>query len=89
MNDSTHHSYTLEIMAELTGVSTQTIVHYQEHGLIKSDFDDETVRAFNRIEHLRESCEMNLHGLKLVTSMLEELERLREELRARNRNGLP
>ena len=85
MNDSTPQSYTLEILAEITGVSSQTIVLYQEHGLIKPDFDDETVRTLNRIEYLRETCEMNLHGLKLVKEALDEVERLREELRTLGR----
>lgn len=74
-------SYSLEIVSELTGVSTQTIVQYQEHGLIQPALDDETIRALRRIEHLRETCEMNLSGLKLLTQLLEEVERLRSELR--------
>ncbi|MDP1589740.1 MAG: chaperone modulator CbpM [Prosthecobacter sp.] len=78
-----NETYTLQVLAEITGVSTQTIVQYQEHGLIRPEFDDETIRALRRIEHLRESCEMNLAGLKLLTSLLEEVEQLREELRAR------
>jgi DNA-binding transcriptional MerR regulator len=81
MNDATPQTYTLDILAEITGVSTQTIVQYQEHGLIRPDFDDETVRALRRIEHLRETCELNLAGLKLLTSLLEEVEQLRAELR--------
>lgn len=81
--------YTLQILAEITGVSTQTILQYQEHGLIRPasgrepQFDDESVRALRRIEHLRETCEMNLAGLKLLTSLLEEVEELRAGLRAR------
>lgn len=74
-------SYSLEIVSELTGVSTQTIVQYQEHGLIQTTFDDETIRTLRRIEHLRETCEMNLAGLKLLTQLLGEVERLRAELR--------
>ena len=81
MNDATPQTYTLDILAEITGVSTQTIVQYQEHGLIRPDFDDETVRALRRIEHLRETCELNLAGLKLLTNLLEEVEQLRAELR--------
>lgn len=81
MNDATPQTYTLDILAEITGVSTQTIVLYQEQGLIRSDFDDEAVRALRRIEHLRETCELNLAGLKLLTSLLEEVEQLRAELR--------
>lgn len=78
-----NETYTLEVLAEMTGVSSQTIVQYQEHGLIRPEFDDETLRALRRIEHLRETCEMNLAGLKLLTSLLNEVELLREELRAR------
>ena len=81
--------YTLEILAEITGVSTTTILRYQEHGLIhpvsngEPHFDDEAVRALLRIEHLRDTCEMNLAGLKLLASLLEEVEKLRAELHAR------
>ncbi len=78
-----NETYTLEVLAEITGVTTQTIVQYQEHGLIRPEFDDETIRALRRIEHLRETCEMNLAGLKLLTDLFNEVEQLREELRAR------
>ena len=84
MHDSTQQDgYTLDILAGITGVSTQTIVQYQEHGLIRSQFDDETVRVLRRIEYLRETFEMNLGGLKLLTHLLDELEQLRQERRAR------
>jgi DNA-binding transcriptional MerR regulator len=85
MSDSSSQTYTLEILAETTGVSTQTIVQYQQHGLIRPEFDDETIRALRRIEHLRETCEMNLHGLKLLTQLLDEVEQLRDELRRAKR----
>jgi DNA-binding transcriptional MerR regulator len=78
-----NETYTLQVLAEITGVTTQTIVQYQEHGLIRPEFDDDTIRALRRIEHLRETCEMNLAGLKLLTGLLNEVEQLREELRAR------
>ena len=83
MSDSTPQTYSLEILAQTTGVSTQTIVLYQEHGIIRPDFNDDTVRKLRRIETLRETCEMNLHGLKLLTQLLDEVEQLRQELRAR------
>jgi DNA-binding transcriptional MerR regulator len=79
MNASTN--YTLELLAEITGVSTQTIVQYQEHGLIRPPLDDETVRILRRNEHLREMCEVNLAGLKLMNELLNEVEQLRSELR--------
>lgn len=84
MNSSaTESAYSLEMLAEVTGVSTQTIVEYQSCGLIPPDFDDETVRLLRRMEHLRETCGMNLRGLKLMEALMAELECLRAELRAR------
>lgn len=76
-------TYTLEVLAQLTGLSTQVLVSYQEHGIIQPQYDDDTVRRLRRIEHLRESCEMNLEGLRLTARLLDEVERLREELRQR------
>ncbi|HRH97011.1 MAG TPA: chaperone modulator CbpM [Prosthecobacter sp.] len=85
MSDSSPQTYTLEILAETTGVSTQTIVQYQEHGLIRPEYDDDTLRALRRIQHLRETCEVNLNGLKLLTQLLDEVEQLRDELRRAKR----
>lgn len=86
MNDSMPQAeYTLEVLAEITGVSPQTILHYQEQGILfrsGPNFDDEAVRILRRIEQLRESCNLNLNGLKLLAALLDEVERLRDELRA-------
>ncbi|MFM2167860.1 MAG: MerR family regulatory protein [Verrucomicrobiota bacterium] len=76
-------TYTLEVLAQMTGLSTQMLVSYQEHGIIQPQYDDDTVRRLRRIEHLRESCEMNLEGMRLMARLLDEVERLREELRRR------
>ncbi len=79
-------SYTLEILAEISGASTETILHYQEHGLIRArgaHFDDEALRAVRRMEHLRETCGLNYSGQRLLADLLDEVERLRAELRAR------
>lgn len=76
-------TYTLEVLAEMTGISSQTIVQYCEQGIIRPQFDDDTVRSLRRIEHLRESCEMNLGGVKLLSQLLAEVEQLRDELRHR------
>ena len=81
-------AYTLDIVAELTGVSSQTILHYQEQGLIHpvastGDFDDETIHTLRRIEHLRHTSEANLTGIKLILELLDEVDRLNTALRAR------
>jgi DNA-binding transcriptional MerR regulator len=80
-----NETYTLEVLAEITGIETTTLIQYQEHGIIRPQFDDETVRRLRRAEHLRESCEMNLEGMKLLTHLLEEVEQLREQLRQHQR----
>ncbi len=80
-----NESYTLELLAEITGIETTTLIQYEEHGIIRPQYDDETVRSLRRAEHLRQSCEMNLEGLKLLTRLLNEVEQLREELRMLHR----
>ena len=83
-------TYTLDVLCELVGVSSKTILHYQENGLIvpaggsgSRRFDDETLRTLRRIEHLRARYEMNLRSLKFTLGLLQELERLRDDLRSR------
>jgi DNA-binding transcriptional MerR regulator len=77
-------TYTLETVAEITGVSSQTILHYQEHGLLRSSgFDDEAVHTLRRIDYLRSTCETNISGLRLILDLLDQVERLQTELRAR------
>lgn len=71
-------TYTLDVVAKITGLSSQTILHYQESGLIPSaTYDDETVRTLRRIEHLQRTCGVNEQGLRLILSLMQELERLR------------
>ena len=89
----TEATYTLDLVAEMTGVSTQTILHYQEQGLLSArhtmateaalELDDETLRSVRRIEHLRTHYEANLAGLKLMPDLLDEVERVQRDLRAR------
>lgn len=77
-------SYPLEVVARFTGISSQTILHYQEQGLIRdTDLDDDAVRALRRIEHLRSSYETNVSGLKLIMDLIDQVERLQADLRAR------
>lgn len=78
-------TYSLDIVAEITGVSSQTILHYQEQGLIRTkELDDDAVHTLRRIEHLRATCEANDSGLKLILGLMDEVERLRAVVRARS-----
>ena len=81
-------TYQLEIVAQLTGLSSQAILRYQEHGLIHPagnprEFDEEAVHTLRRIEHLRQTCETNISGLKLILDLMNQVERLQSELRSR------
>ena len=81
-------TYTLDIVAELTGVSSQTILHYQDQGLISpaastGGFDDETIHTLRRIEHLRVTSAANLTGIRLILELLDEVDHLKAALRAR------
>jgi MerR family transcriptional regulator/heat shock protein HspR len=81
-------TYQLEIVEKLTGVPSQTILHYLEIGLVRTsaaqgEFDEETLRTLRLIEHLRETCEVNMSGLKLILELMNQVEALRAELRAR------
>lgn len=85
-------TYTLNVVAGVCGVSSHTIVHYHEQGLIRSIadddsgaecFDDETVRRLRRIEYLRQTYGMDIAALKLTLNLMDEVDRLRSELRSR------
>lgn len=84
--------YSLDVLAKLAGISGDVILRYQEQGLLSArpesraespQFDAAALLALRRIEHLREACGLNVHGLKLMMGMVQEIERLREELRLR------
>lgn len=77
-------AYSLDTLAAEAGVSSETILQYQEQGLIRPQFDDETVRLLRRAEFLREACEMNARGVRLLSHLLDEVERLHQELRRRH-----
>jgi MerR family transcriptional regulator/heat shock protein HspR len=83
--------YTVEILARLSGVSSETILLYHERGLLHPSagpvpdlsFDDESLRRLRRLESLREAGGMNLSGLCLVARLLDEIDDLRNQLRGR------
>ena len=91
-DEDTDLFYSIDVIAELSGVDPQTILHYQAQGFIRPStpsakdealFDAECLRQLRRIEHLRSTCEVNDTGLKLILDLLHETECLREERRQR------
>jgi len=84
--------YTLEVVAQLSGVASETILRYHEQGLIhvhphspshETTFDDEALRTLRRIDHLRTQHQLQERSLKFVLNLMSEVERLRAELRRR------
>ena len=75
--------YTLEVIARISGVDADTILHYQELGFIRpvenagEQDDDETLLTLRRINHLRETCGINEAGLRLNLELMADLEQLR------------
>lgn len=89
-DDEADVCYSLEVIAELAGLNTRTILHYQEQGFIRpvsreageaALFDAGSLRQLRRIEHLRATFGMNDAGLKLILDLLHEVECLRQERR--------
>ncbi len=79
-------SYSVEVIAEMAGVDTRTVLHYHEIGVIAPvsdamEFDEIGLRHLCRLEQLRQSHGLSDSGLKLIAELLAEIELLREERR--------
>jgi DNA-binding transcriptional MerR regulator len=83
--------YTIETAAHLVHLPRRMILIYCKHGLISpvADpegggyyFNDEAIRDLRRIEYLRTVCGINLVGIKMILRLMNEAERLRNEVRS-------
>jgi DNA-binding transcriptional MerR regulator len=82
--------YSIEAAASLARVSRRRIAVYCRHGLVAPvmdpdaggwQFNDEAIRRLRQIESLRAVCGANLAAIRLILDLMEEVERLRQELR--------
>ncbi|HUB66449.1 MAG TPA: chaperone modulator CbpM [Candidatus Methylacidiphilales bacterium] len=80
--------YSIEMVERITRVSKDRILVYQRHGIIsaisprgKPRFDDEAVHKLRRISRLLSEYGVNEKGAVVLSSLLDEVERLREEIR--------
>ncbi len=82
--------YTLEMAERLAHVPRRMIAIYYKHGLVSpvADpvcsgfyFNDEGIRALRHIEYLRTACGINLVGVKLIFTLMNEAEKLHAEVR--------
>ena len=82
--------YNLDAAAHLAGVSRRSILVYCRAGLVRPilrppygvmEFTEEAIHAVRRIEHLRTVHGLDLAWLKTMFDLLDEVDRLRAELR--------
>jgi DNA-binding transcriptional MerR regulator len=87
--------YSIETVVQITQTPRHQIAVYCRHGLISPVtaperegwwFDDEAIRMLRWIERLRVDYDMNLAGLRVISELFREVERLREEVRALRRS---
>ncbi len=87
--------YSLDVAARLAGVPRRSILIYCRAGLLQPvvrvpygamEFTEEAIHTARRIEHLQTAHGLDLAWLKIMFDLLDEVERLRAELRfLRNR----
>ena len=84
--------YTLETAAHLAQVTRRAVLVYCNHGLISPamdpreagyHFNNEAIRALQRIAFLRNDCGINLCGTRIIMKLMDEVDRLESELRFR------
>jgi MerR family transcriptional regulator/heat shock protein HspR len=82
-------AYTIEMTAHLVGVPRHTILVYCKYGLVSPVvdpacggyyFNDEAIRVLRRVEYLRDTCGVNLAGIKMILELMNKVERLESEL---------
>jgi len=84
-----HAIYTIEKVERITRISRDRIVLYYQHGLVSPVratkreilFDEEAVQKLRQITFLLSEYGINHQGLREFVSLMDEVERLREEVR--------
>jgi hypothetical protein len=83
-------TYTLEIVAELTGVHPELLRHYCRLGLFGAGrarstddpiFDDDALYELRRLEAYRRDHRVDRPTLRLIAGLRREVERLQAEVR--------
>ena len=91
-DDTSSELYSIETIEQITRISKDRILIYQRHGLIapaqilpqgEARFDDEAIHKLRRISVFLSEYGVSEKGLQMFFSLIDEVERLREELRFR------
>jgi len=81
--------YTIETVERITHIAKDRIVLYYQHGLVSPVratekeilFDEDAIHKLRQIAFLLSEYGVNHQGLKQFVSLMDEVERLREEVR--------
>jgi DNA-binding transcriptional MerR regulator len=82
--------YSLDATARLAGITRRSILIYCRAGLVRPvvqppygvmEFTEEAIYTMRRIEYLRTAHGLDLVWIKTIFDLLDEVERLRTELR--------
>jgi len=86
---ASHAIYTIETVERITHISKDQIVLYYQYGLVSPVqatekeilFDEDAIHKLRQIAFLLSEYGINHQGLKQFVSLMDEVERLREEVR--------
>jgi len=80
--------YSIETVVQITHLDRERIVLYQQHGLVTAvpgmpelSFDEQAVHRLRRIAFLLSEYGLNEAGVHHFAALLDEVERLRNEVR--------
>ena len=83
-------TYTIEMVARITRIPREEIIVYYRSGFVspvemtdesRLIFDEQAVHQLRRIAFLLSRYGMNHDGARMIASLLQEMERLRREVR--------
>lgn len=80
--------YSIEMVEQITHLERERIVLYQHYGLVRAvpegdalRFDEAAVLRLRRLAYLLNEYQLNEAALRHFAALLDEVERLREEVR--------
>jgi hypothetical protein len=85
--------YPIDVVAHLTRLPRHLILVCYKNGLVAATvdpdyggyyFDHDAIRVLQRVEYLHQQCQINMAGIRIIFGLMDEVERLRTELRARD-----
>jgi hypothetical protein len=88
--DASRTEYTVEAVARITRIPEEEIVIFVRAGYVsplpsgnQADllFDEEAVHQLRRLAFLLSEYNINRNGLRMISALINEVERLREEVR--------